>query len=257
MYPKPSLPNVSANIDLHDAPILFSPKIALTMSIVLPSSLANYWLDIVQIFSWRGTFKYELSMSSAHTSIWNSVASMNTMRALSLDTTLEYVIDTGGSVIWMPATSLSLQVNSPYISMSKIIWHPISWNPGRHIPLFVLSNIYKLFSEVTLTFTIYFWIACSQKLVPVARSISRASLAVFGILITNLGIRIQHCVLTLEIMQFHWCNIWPNNQLIYVSDWIWFAISYSTSSTGLDCLTSFNRNHSTNTTLTPLVGSIL
>ena len=60
-------------------------------------------------------------MLVAYTSRSLSAASMNTMRMLSMDMTLDYVIDAGGSFVWPPATRLELRVKLPSIFMSKII----------------------------------------------------------------------------------------------------------------------------------------
>ena len=148
------------------------------------------------------------------------------MLKLSLDTTLEYAINAGGSVERPPETSLYLHVNLPPIFMSKIIWHTIYWKSGIHFPLLILYTVYELLSKSILKLTISFWIYCSQKLVPTAWSIYRASLDVSGILVTNLWVHLQYRVLNLEIMWSLERNTWPIYQLKTRSSWIWFAVSY-------------------------------
>ena len=151
----------------------------------------------------------------------------------------------GGSVIWLPETSLALWVHFPSIFMSKIILYSISWKPGRHFPFLISSAVCEIFSKTTLAFTISLWIVNYQKLVPVARYISGASLAAFGILIPNLWVRFQYFVLDLEIMRSLWRNKWPTHQFNDGSSWILFAIAYSARSIGLDFLLSFNGTHYT------------
>ena len=161
------------------------------MSIALLSSIQNYVTATVQIFYWNGALNYALPMPAAYISRSFSAASMNAMWTLSLESTLVYVIDSGGSVIWLPSTSIALWTKLKYIFMSKIIWHLISC---------------EIFLKATIKFSISFWIDCSQKLVPVYWSISRSSLAIFGTIITKLWVCLQYRVLTLEIMRYLRCD---------------------------------------------------
>ena len=54
-------------------------------------------------------------MSSTYMSRPFSTAIINSIQALSINTTLGYVIDDMGSVVWPPAMSLELRLKFPYI----------------------------------------------------------------------------------------------------------------------------------------------
>jgi hypothetical protein len=74
-----------------------------------------------QILSRHEAFKYALVTSSARTSRSFKPAIKNANRTLSRETTFEYVIDPGVSVVCPPATNLAFRVKS--VLTSKIIWH--------------------------------------------------------------------------------------------------------------------------------------
>jgi hypothetical protein len=88
------------NIALHAAPDDYNPYSAQTNLHGLPSKFGPHSLPATNhIFFLQGAFKYALPMSQDIMSRPFSAAIRNAILTLSLDTTLEYVIDGGVSVI--------------------------------------------------------------------------------------------------------------------------------------------------------------
>ena len=79
----------------------------------------------------------------------------------SLDTTYEYVIIAGASVMWPPATKHAFRLKFSPKFMSKIIWHRMNWCPFG-ISSFVPSNS----SNAGLTFFISLQMASHHTLQP-------------------------------------------------------------------------------------------
>ena len=122
---------------LHAAPELLSPYSALAISITISCSVPNYMPDSVQIFSLLLALRYALPIS--HANIYNSFkeASRNAILTLSLDTTLEYVIDDDGSGVWPLATNLTFLVNFPFILILYIMCTLTCSYPGLISPFLI------------------------------------------------------------------------------------------------------------------------
>mmetsp|Transcript_33754 Transcript_33754/g.67002 ORF Transcript_33754/g.67002 Transcript_33754/m.67002 type:complete len:211 (+) Transcript_33754:74-706(+) len=182
-------------------------------------------------------------MSHAMTLSPFSSAIRNASRTESRETTLEYVIELGASVIWPPATNLAFRVKSIFIS--NIIWHFISVYPISALP-FRTSSILKssLDSHATFTFRSSFSIARAQKSVPDSLSIWRASSAVCGSFIPNLCVVLQYLLFTLDTMRRRCRSISFTHHENAGSFSMWLATAYSATSIGLDALRSFRGIHS-------------
>ena len=112
---------VSASFALHASPELLIKYSALDIIITIKFSVPNYVPDSIKSFSLHLALRYALHIS--HENIFKSFkdASRNAILTLSLDTTLEYVIDDGGAVVWPSATNLDFLVNYPSILISNIM----------------------------------------------------------------------------------------------------------------------------------------
>jgi hypothetical protein len=114
-------------------------------------------------------------------------ATRNASRTLLRDTTLEYVIDPGASVVCPPATNRALRVKS--IFTSNITWHRISWYPiidGSLPARACLGDTPSAAVQATFTLSISFPRAFRKNSVPIWLSIARASATVFGNIMPNL-----------------------------------------------------------------------
>ncbi len=116
--------SVAAKSALHAAPDDFCPYSVRVMINTLPWSLPVSICPSNHIFSQHGAFKLAFVTSPAKTSKSFNPAIRNASWMLSLDKTLEYVIDPGASVICPPATKRALRVKS--ILTSNVTWQVIS-----------------------------------------------------------------------------------------------------------------------------------
>ena len=105
----------------------------------------------------------------------------------SLDTTDEYVIIAGASVMWPPATKRAFHLKFLPNFMSKIKWHRMNWCPFG-ISSFVPSNS----SNAGLTFFISLPMASHHRVSPFALSSLTAYSTDFGIRMPNLWVRTQY-----------------------------------------------------------------
>ena len=133
---------VFENIACHEAPELFSQYKALTILTGFPChSGGNSGTAIDQILSWHFVFKYALPVSHADT--FNSLIPIirKAIRTESRYITFEYVMLDSATVVCPLATSWALRVS--VIFTSKIMWHPISWNPlsMSHFPSRISSGV--------------------------------------------------------------------------------------------------------------------
>ena len=118
-----------------------------------------------------------------------------------MDTTLEYVIDDGSSVVWPSANNISFLVNFPSILISNIMCTFACSYPGL-IFHFLISSVVtpSRLSNVILTFVVSFAIALVQNSVPSCLSISYAYFNVLGTRIPNLCDVRQYLDFTLGII---------------------------------------------------------
>ena len=95
----PRLYNYSTNNNINAVLDDFNPYNALTTSIVLPASGPNSGTAVVHIFSQQGAVIYSFCIS--HPSVDNplSAAIVRLILTLSLETTDEYVMDEGNTVM--------------------------------------------------------------------------------------------------------------------------------------------------------------
>ena len=165
-------------------------------------------------------------MSAAMISKWFNAAIVKAIRTDSLDTTLAYVIAAGGSVVWPPATRRHLRCNDP-IFISNTIWQFICWKSGGiPSPSFRTSN-------ATRTFFISRANPSLQKVVPVRRSISKASFTVFGRSIPNLWVLLWYRLLrAFAIIRSRRCKVGPTHQAKAGYWSILFDTAYSAVCTG-------------------------
>jgi len=132
------------------------------------------------------------------------------MQTLSQETTLEYVIEAGVSVVWPPATKRALWVKSPSIFMSNIMWQCISWYPMSKPLMLSVCTISgpppSHFWKAMHTFFISFLIACLQWSIPISQSICRVCSTDLGISMPNLCDVLQYFVLSLLTIWFLLCK---------------------------------------------------
>ena len=103
----------SANIALQAAPDDFNPYNARTSLQTHPCKSGPHSAPAMnQIFSRHFAFRYALPISHDIMSKLFRAAIRNATFTLSLDTTLEYVSESGVSVMWPPATNLAFLVKS-------------------------------------------------------------------------------------------------------------------------------------------------
>ena len=95
----------------------------------------------VQILSLHLAIRCTLPISHANISKSFKDASRNKILTLSLNTTLEYVIHGGGTVVWPSATNLALLENFPSILILNIICPLTCSYPGLVFPLLISSGV--------------------------------------------------------------------------------------------------------------------
>ena len=100
---------------------------------------------------------------------------------ISLDKTIEYVINYCVAVVWLSATNLSFIVNYPSILMSKFKCTLTCSQPGLIYPFLISLDVKpSCLSNDIQTFGVSFAIYLVQKLVPYCLRISYASFTVLG-----------------------------------------------------------------------------
>ena len=112
---------ISASLPLPAAPELLSPYKALDIIMNIPFLFPKYVPAAFQGLSLYLALRYSLPIS--HINIYKSFTylSRNAIITLSLDITLEYVIDDGGDVVWPSTTNLEFLVNFSSILISNIM----------------------------------------------------------------------------------------------------------------------------------------
>ena len=160
---------------------------------------------------------------------------VNTIPTLSLDTTLEYVLEDGRSVVWPPATQQALHVNHPSILISNIMWKRISWYPTNFWPyLASYSDTYSQASKDARTFFIYLWTAVYHSVFPFYLSIAKASSTDLGTSITKSCVVRQYLAFSLAINLLRHFNTSLTHHLKAGCTSKRFPAAYSANSTGLD-----------------------
>ena len=105
-------------------------------------------------------------------------AIIKTILAVSLDTTLAYIIVAGDSVMWLPATNLAFHLKFSILILNTI-WHCTNWwHMGTDFP-------YGNTSNATLTFSFFLDIASAHKVLPFLASRANACYTVLGSFMTN------------------------------------------------------------------------
>ena len=132
---------ISAIFALRAAPEHLSPYRDLAIIITITFSAPNSVTDSVQSFSLHFSLSYALPISHANICKLFKDANRNSILTLSLDTTLQYVIDDGGAVLWLSATNLAFLVNFPYILISNIMCTLTCSYPGLIFPFLISSGV--------------------------------------------------------------------------------------------------------------------
>ena len=114
-----------ASLDLNAAPDDLRPYSAIFMIMMVPASCANSGPATVHIFSLHFAVRYAFCISHARMSKLFKAAMVSAIQTESRNTTDEYVIEAGATVICPPPTSRAfLRKFSPSL-ISNIMWHSI------------------------------------------------------------------------------------------------------------------------------------
>ena len=152
----------------------------------------------------------------------------------SLDTTEEYVIAAGVSVLWPSATKRAFLLKFSPILTSKIMWHVIFWYPTGNS-----EGSFSQTSKAGRTFFISLQIASHQRVSPFSSSSIFASSTLFGILTPNLWVRTQYFAFNFDIILFFFWRTCFVHHANAGSPAIRRCVAYSASCTGYEFLTSF------------------
>ena len=130
---KPILSRILANFSCHLSPLDLKPYNALLITSVWPSLSPNSGPAMICTFSWVFASKYAFPISVAHSFRSFSSAKKRTILKPLKDTTPEYTLVNGISVLCPSATNLALCLPSCFISYTKCT--PIFFDPsGAFVP---------------------------------------------------------------------------------------------------------------------------
>ena len=128
----------SAKFSLCIVPDLLIPYSYTDIIITILFSVPNSVTNSVQIFSLHLALRYALPMLHANISKPFKDAIRNAILTLSLDTTIDYVTDDGGAVVWPSATNIYSLVKFPSNFMLNIMCTLTCSYPGLFF-LFLVS----------------------------------------------------------------------------------------------------------------------
>ena len=169
------LRSVAARYTCQSAPDDLRPYNArVVISTTLPQTSPVSTPPSNHIFSRHVALKNAILPSPVSTSRSIRLAMRNAKQTMSQETFLEYVIESGVSVVCPPALNLALWVKS--IGTSKITWQRISWKPiiKGSVPVQACwGMISSTGFQGTLTFVISLPSALHKKSVPFSSSIAK------------------------------------------------------------------------------------
>ena len=193
---------------------------------------------MVHIFSLHLAVRYSFWISQAKRYNPFNEAIVNAILIESRDTTEEYVIEDGASVIWPPPTSHAFCLKFFPILTSNIMWHLICWYPIDRSALVPLWTW-----KAGLTLPISWKIASHHLVFPFSLSSCNASFTDLGILTLYLCVFCQYLFAVFDTM---W-SLFFRTYLIHHSEagcsYTLFFTAYSTRCTGYASFTSLNWFH--------------
>ena len=169
---------------------------------------------------------------------------INEIQMVSLETTIKWVIDDGGSVVWPLETKRAFLVKFPSILIWNIMWHPIYWYAGRTLPTLISSTERAPFSNEIITLAIYLWIASYQKLVPHRLINLQEFFDCLGNPDSKIVGFLQYLALNLEMIWSFRHSNYLTHHLNKGSSCNWLDTANSASTMGLECFKSNKSNHS-------------